>query len=104
MVGLRILTHAGSTIAFTKLEEPQLAALAIEVVGNRLKAGLQQGRPQDIQLCTEVVNHFDSRLQLLVIEVGAVRNGIGQDLIETLPHQPAGYGGFPSCLRRIVLD
>ncbi len=61
------------------------------IPGNTFQSGLQHRWSHDIEIGTQVVDHFHRSFQFFLIEICTVGDRIGKDFIETTANQESRY-------------
>ncbi len=90
MIDFCILTWLTAFIGLSKFKKTQVAVFPVQVPGNAFQSCFQQGRPHDIQVSTQVIDHLYRCFQFPFTEIRAVGNGIRKDFMKAAAHQETG--------------
>src|SRR6185437_4919560 len=91
MIDLLVFSYPGGMIGLTEFKETQAGDLPVEVVTHGFQPRFQQGRTKNIEIGAQVIDHFDRRLELLFGIVGAIRDRVREDLVESLAYEVMRY-------------
>src|SRR5258708_12928770 len=101
---LTIITYSTGSIRLAKLKELETGALPVQIPGNGLQPGLQQGWAHNIQFGAETIDHFHSSLQLFRAEIGAVGRRVREYLFESIPYEIPCARATTPLLRSVLFN